>query len=42
MIEAIRILKAAWSSQTTSDKLWTAFSLSAFPLVFWAVWVMMP
>lgn len=42
MIEAIKILRAAWSNQSTSDKLWTAFSLSAFPLMFWAVWVMTP
>lgn len=42
MTKAKKILRAMWSNQSVSDKLWTVFSLAAFPIMFVAVWVVTP
>lgn len=42
MMNAANILRAMWSNQSVANKLWTIFNILAFPLLFWAAWVIIP
>lgn len=38
----MQTIKAIWASQPTSEKVGGIISVFVFPVLFWALWVMLP